>query len=148
MKRNLILLKEINNHRDGHHLNSKYWQDWKSKLPPLSNDLQEVLVGMILSDACMYKKSKHPLIKFEQGYLQKEFLYHLFSIFKTYCFMLEPGIRLTLNGHRKGLIKSYWFKTFSHSYFDPLFDLFYRDGKKRIADGLISNHLTGRGLAY
>ena len=44
---------------------------------------------MILSDACMYKVSKHALIKFEQGYLQEEFLFHLFSLFKEYCFMVE-----------------------------------------------------------
>lgn len=88
-------LKQINNQRDGFHLNSKYWQDWKSRLPALSSEIQEIAIGMLLSDACMYKKSKHPLIKFEQGYLQKEFLYNLFSIFKPNCFMLEPGQRIT-----------------------------------------------------
>ena len=141
--------KQINNQRDGHHLNSKYWQDWKSKLPVLPSELQEIAIGMILSDACMYKKSKHPLIKFEQGYLQKEFLFHLFSIFKLYCFMLEPGKRFSLEGPRKDLIKSYWFKTFSHSYFDYLWDLFYPELEgKKITNGLILNHLTERGLAY
>jgi len=47
---------------------------------------------MILSDACMYKVSNHALIKFEQVYLQEEFLFHLF--FKKYCFMIEPGKRI------------------------------------------------------
>jgi len=105
MKKTSIL--QIKNQRDGYHLNSKYWQEWKSKLPVLSSEKKEIAIGMILSDACMYKKSKHSLIKFEQGYLQKEFLFNLFDIFKPYCFMLEPGIRMTLRGHRKGLIKSY-----------------------------------------
>ena len=62
---------------------------------------------MILSDACMYKVSNHALIKFEQGYLQEKFLFHLFSIFKLYCFMIEPGQRIELRGERKGLIKSF-----------------------------------------
>ena len=67
---------------------------------------------MVLSDACMYRVSNHPLIKFEQGYLQKEFLFKLFSLFGGYCFMIEPGERIELHGERKGSIKSYWFKLF------------------------------------
>ena len=96
MKKNLILSKEIKNYRDGYHLNSKYWQEWKTKLPALSLELKEIVIGMILSDACMYKKSNHALIKFEQGYIQEEFLIHLFSLFKAYCFMVEPGKRIDL----------------------------------------------------
>jgi len=109
---------------------------------------------MVLSDACMYKKSNHALIKFEQGYLQEEFLLHLFSIFKIYCFMIKPGNRIELTGERKGLIKSLWFKTFSHSSFDDIWELFYiksSDNKypiKIIREGLILDHLTDRGLAF
>lgn len=106
MKKNIILLKEIKNTKDGYSLNSKYWQEWKKKLPLLPMDLIEVAVGMILGDACMYKTSQQALIKFEQGYQQEEFLFHLFDLFKTYCFMTEPGKRLTIYGPRKGLTKS------------------------------------------
>jgi len=156
MKRTLNLNKEIRNTRDGFHLNSKYWQEHKKKLPPLPAELFQIAVGMILSDACMYKVSNHALIKFEQGYLQEEFLFHLFSLFKEYCFMIEPGKRIQQNGDifRKGLIKSFWFKTFSHVYFDSLWDLFYKSCStskstiKSINKGLISNYLTERGLAY
>jgi hypothetical protein len=62
---------------------------------------------MILGDACMYKVSKHALIKFEQGYLQENFLFHLFDLFKLYCFMNTPGKRLELKGIREGQIKSF-----------------------------------------
>jgi hypothetical protein len=154
MKKNLILSKEIKNYRDGYHLNSKYWQEWKTKLPALSFELKEIAIGMILSDACMYKKSNHALIKFEQGYIQEEFLIHLFSLFKSYCFMVEPGKRIDLYGERKGLIKSFWFKTFSFYSFDEIWNLFYikstpyQKAIKTIQEGLILNHLTDRGLAY
>jgi hypothetical protein len=152
MKKNLILSKEIKNYRDGYHLNSKYWQEWKTKLPALSFELKEIAIGMILSDACMYKKSNHALIKFEQGYIQEEFLIHLFSLFKSYCFMVEPGKRIDLYGERKGLIKSFWFKTFSFYSFDEIWNLFYIKSNdkaiKTIQEGLILNHLTDRGLAY
>lgn len=152
MKKNLILAKEIKNYRDGYHLNSKYWQEWKKKLPALPSELKEIAIGMILSDACMYKKSNHALIKFEQGYIQEEFLIHLFSLFKSYCFMVEPGKRIDLYGERKGLIKSFWFKTFSFYSFDEIWNLFYIKSNdkaiKTIQEGLILNHLTDRGLAY
>jgi hypothetical protein len=61
---------------------------------------------MILGDASIYKKHIQASIKFEQGYKQTEFLIHLFELFKTYCFMTEPGKRITLHGVRKGLVKS------------------------------------------
>lgn len=152
MKKNLILAKEIKNYRDGYHLNSKYWQEWKKNLPALPSELKEIAIGMILSDACMYKKSNHALIKFEQGYIQEEFLIQLFSLFKSYCFMVEPGKRIDLYGERKGLIKSFWFKTFSFYSFDEIWNLFYIKSNdkaiKTIQEDLILNHLTDRGLAY
>ena len=154
MRNTLILLKEIRNYKDGFHLSSKHWQSWKKILPPLPKELREIAIGMILSDACMYKKSKHALIKFEQGYLQEEFLLHLFNIFKLYCFMIEPGKRITLRGSRKGLTKSLWFKTFSYYSFTEIWNLFYiKDDSsnktvKIIREGLIKNNLTERGLAY
>ena len=78
-------MKGIRNTKDGFHLNSKYWQQYKSNLPPIPQRLHEIAIGMILSDASMYKKSKEALIKFEQGYLQEAFLFHLFETFKDYC---------------------------------------------------------------
>jgi hypothetical protein len=66
MKKNLVLFnkKEIRNIKNGYHLNSKYWQEWKNKLPSVPLELREIAIGMILGDACMYKKSKNALIKF------------------------------------------------------------------------------------
>lgn len=156
MKKKLILgadaaRKPIKNTRDGYHLNSKYWQDWKNKLPLLPKELKEIAIGMILSDACMYKVSTNALIKFEQGYQQEEFLKHLFDVFKDYCFMLEPGKRIELNGIRKGLTKSFWFKTFSHPSFTEIWNIFYNNtsaSHKKIQENLIIDHLTNRGLAY
>jgi len=78
MKKNQILFnkKQIRNTRDGHNLNSKYWQNWKKSLPLLPLDLIEIAIGMILGDGSMYKKKIDALIKFEQGYKQTEFLIH------------------------------------------------------------------------
>jgi LAGLIDADG DNA endonuclease family len=121
-------------------------------LPPLPEDLKEICIAMVLSDATMYKVSKEALIKFEQGYKQEEFLRHLFILLKSYCFMVEPGFRYTLSGNRKGLIKSLWFKTFSHYSFTSIWNLFYvKSGdsfKKRIPESLVKEEISKRGLSF
>lgn len=103
---------------------------------------------MVLSDAAMYRVSKEAYIKFEQGYIQKEFIDHLFELFKDYCFMISPGIRIPKHGHRSGLIKSYWFKTFTHVSFTEIWENFYSDRTKTIQPGLIKNYINELGLAY
>jgi len=103
---------------------------------------------MVLGDATMYHVSREAYIKFEQGWQQKEFIFHLFDVFGDYCFMTEPKSRFD----KSQILKSYWFKTFSFPYFTRLYHLFYkkRDDKtqKCVENGLILNHLTPQGLAY
>lgn len=140
--------RNIQNTRDGYHLNSKYWQDWKKNIPMIGDFLFQVSLGMILSDATMYRVSRDAMIKFEQGAKQKEFLFHLFSLFEKYCFMTEPGIRVHNNGPNKGQIKSYWFKTFSHISFSAIWDLLFINNKKTISANIVKDHLTVVGLAY
>ena len=52
--------KVIKNRLNGHHLNSKYWQDIKNRRPNLDLSLYNIAVGMLLGDATMYKVSKMP----------------------------------------------------------------------------------------
>jgi hypothetical protein len=132
-----------NMYKDGYHLNSKYWQEKKNKIPNINNELIEIALGMIISDACMYKKSKNAIIKFEQGYKQKEFINNLFEKFKLYSWMDNIQIR-----YKNNQIKSYWFKTFSHLTFNELWNLFYKNEKKKYKKGLIKNHFTWLSLAY
>jgi hypothetical protein len=132
--------------KDGHHLNSKYWQNFKNSLGPLTPKLNNILVGMILGDAHLAHKDRFPFIKFEQGYLQKDFIFHLYEEFKDYVFT-EPQTRFELYGVRKGLPKSYYFKTFSHSVFKPMTNLFLKDNVKVIKPAL-KDHLSDIGLAY
>lgn len=142
--------KFIKNMRDGYHLNSKYWQDWKKNLPKIQphDFLFQLRMGMVLSDAGMSRVSREALMKFEQGENQKEFLFHLFEMCKMYRFITAPGIRYHIHGQKKGTIKSYWFKTFRHESFSNIWDLFYINNKKVIQKGLILNHLNEIGLAY
>jgi LAGLIDADG DNA endonuclease family len=144
----MIIKRFINNIRDGYHVSSAYWQNWKKAQPHLNTTLMEIAIAMVLSDATMYRVSREAYIKFEQGYLQKDFLFHLFELFKGYCFMLQPGARIPKLGHRKNEVKSYWFKTFSHQAFTQIWELFYSNKVKKILPGLVTNYMTGLGLAY
>lgn len=136
-------MKSIQNILNGYHLNSKYWQDWKNQQPELDSQKFQIALGMVLSDAAMYRVSKEAYIKFEQGAKQKEFIQHLYDQFRGYTFMQSLGVR-----YSNSTIKSYWFKTFSHSTFTKVYTLFYCNGKKCISSNLISDHLEDLGFAY
>lgn len=70
-------------YKNGKHILTKYWQDWKLNQPDLTSYQLSILIGMILSDACIINTGKYPYIKFEQGFDQKEFVENIFDIFKT-----------------------------------------------------------------
>ena len=149
----------MKNFKHNHHLNSKYWQDYKKTLPLVCEQVFQIAFAMVLSDASIYKTSREAHIKFEQGYKQKAFLNHLFTLFSLYCFMEKPGKRFFLDKQKLKTdeIKSFWFKTFSYPCFTFIYKLFYnildnkivyKNKRKAIQPNLILNHLTPRGLAY
>lgn len=138
----------IRNIRDGFHHNSLYWRQIREALPMPSLHLQEIAITMVLSDTGLGWTSKDAHMKIEQGYQQLEFVLHLFELFKEYCFAIAPQGYVASNGPRKGAVKSYWFKTFSHPSFTFIWDLFYVNGVKTIRPGLVLNYITGLGLAY
>ena len=111
-------------------------------MPPL---LTDTAIGMVLGDAGIFKKSKKSGIKFSQSFQQKDFLFHLFTLWDLYTFMEMAGQRLD---HKSQTIKSFWFKTFSHYSLNLLWEIFYKNGKKVLPDNLIVNSLTPLGFAY
>nr|QNH82615.1 LAGLIDADG endonuclease [Sterigmatomyces sp.] len=127
-----------------------YWQALKNSKPMLSPVLMEIAIAMVLSDASMMFSGTQALMKIEQGYLQHEFVKHLWSLFSGYCWgdMYNTRINTTKNSPRHGMVKSYWFKTFSHLTFTQVYNLCYQDGAKTILPGTVANYITGLGLAY
>ena len=140
----------MRNVRDGHHVNSNYWKNYRRAMPPLPPALREIATGMILGDASVSKRSLdgEAHIKFEQGRHQRALIQDLFNHFQAYCSMVAPQ----LYRNREGVVKSAWFRTFGHQSISDLHDLFYeRRGdryRKIIKEGLVREHLTPRGLAY
>lgn len=121
---------------------------YKSNIEGLNKRLRSIAIGMILSDATMYKTGKtgDALIKFEQGYKQRDLVYNLYNEFYDYTFGLDVNIRMDSKDNNK--VKSYWFKTFRHKTFTDLWNLFYIDNKKVIKPNLIINEVDGLALAY
>lgn len=112
------------------------------------NSLQhEVLVGTLLGDATIPKQrglSKHN-VKFEQKVGNKEYLNHLYSIFRNFV-GTSPSLREIKGGNALNR-QSYWFRTYRHLLFTDYYNLFYLNGKK-IVPLNIGNLLTERGLAF
>ena len=65
----------------------------KKTIDHLPTQLFDIAIGCILGDACMYRISKNSKIKFEQGYIHKEYLFHLFDLFKDFSFHDKPYTR-------------------------------------------------------
>jgi hypothetical protein len=64
----------------------------------------------------------------------------------NYVNRAKAQTRINSNGNE---VNTWRFQTFSHEAFNPLAEVFLSvQGKKRVKDGLIRDHLTPRGLAY
>lgn len=93
------MTKSINNKKDGFHVNNKYWKSYKKSLPTmLPQSLFEVCVGTLLSDATLYKTINPGVkLKIEQGFKHKEYVEHLFCLFKSWIFYEKPFLYIPKN---------------------------------------------------
>lgn len=116
-------------------------------LPP---QLEEILVGLILGDLCLSRRSKNTLsvrALFKQGLIHKDYLMHLYELFNTFGSQIPKTANL-LPDKRTGKIHSaVSFNTYSLPCFFRLYSLFYPEGKK-IVPSNIGDLLTPLSLAY
>jgi hypothetical protein len=63
------------------------------------------LVGLLLGDLCAskHKLGVNPILRFEQGLVHKDYIFHLYELFKDYC-MAVPKISNMLPDKRTGKI--------------------------------------------
>lgn len=109
-------------------------------------------MGTLLGDASMQAMlpNQEHNVKWEQKAAQKDYIYHIWNIFESFCGS-PPKLRLISGGGAVNR-ESYWVRTYRHPYFAKYKDLFYtRDtnGKqmKRLPPDLFQ-YLTPRALAY
>jgi hypothetical protein len=115
----------------------------------LSAEKKDILVGLLLGDGFSQKPKGcvNTIFRFEQGLVHKDYLVHLYEIFKDYCSIL-PTIRNLKPQKGTGKIySSIYFYTYLLPCFNPLYELFYPNGKK-IVPLNIAELLTPLGLCY
>jgi hypothetical protein len=115
----------------------------------LPQELKDILVGLTLGDLFLQKRSKLTTSVrccFGQGLVHKEYLLHLYELFKSYGSQ-KPLIYHVLDkrtGKENGKIR---FSTFSLPCFNELYELFYINGVKRVPANMM-DLLTPLGLSY
>jgi len=113
----------------------------------LSEELKQILVGLILGDLYIFKQRVNPSLTFRQGIKHEEYLRYLYDRFKDFC-PSGPKIQNSLPDKRTGKVyNAIWFITYTLPCFIPLYEVFYVAGKK-VVPANIAELLTLVGLCY
>nr|YP_010130213.1 LAGLIDADG endonuclease [Clavaria fumosa]QPZ51115.1 LAGLIDADG endonuclease [Clavaria fumosa] len=113
----------------------------------LSKELKEILIGLFLGDLCAQRRSTNTNLHFEQGFKHKDYILHLFDLFKNYCRSKPKISERPLDKRTNKIYTRVQFATLSLPCFNELYLLFYSSGKKIIPLN-IKELLTPIGLAY
>lgn len=116
----------------------------------LTAELKDILIGLLLGDLHIEKRSKISLnvrLKFSQGFVHRDYLFHLYDLFKNYS-VAVPKI-CTASAHKLTgkEYSSVRFDTITLPCFFELYNLFYPEGQKVVPLN-IAELLTPSGLAY
>ena len=122
----------------------KYITDGVDKIPSL---IDEILIGLLLGDVHASKHmTKNTRFLFEQGEVHRDYIFHLYDIFKDFC-KTEPKITSRLDKRTNKTYSTIKFSTVTSPLFNYYFNLFYVKGIKIIPANL-GELITTRGLAY
>lgn len=98
----------------------------------LSEELKQIFVGLLLGDLYAQKPYVNARFIFKQGVVHKDYIFHLYELFKNYCLSAPRTIDL-LADKRTGKVYSYVvFRTLSLPCFNDLYEVFYPMGNKII----------------
>ena len=127
-------------------MRSRTIEDWKQTLR-LSSVQREVLVGLLLGDACLETQNcgRTYRLKIEQSARQRVYVDHLYSLFRDWV-LTPPSVR-SKRASNGSVTDNIAFQTVSHSAFRFYAQQFYKDGRKRVPE-LIDHWLTPCGLSY
>ena len=112
----------------------------------LSSAQREVLVGILLGDACLETQNEGTTyrLKIEQCAAHEHYLRSLYELFRPWV-LTEPRMRRVRSGSSESA--NWAFQTVSHAAFRFYAHQFY-DGRRKRVPKLIHRWLTPRGLAY
>ncbi len=116
----------------------------------LTDFQKDVIIGTLLGDSSMSIRSGRPhySIKFEQGAMHKEYIYHLYEMFKAYVGS-PPTDRWIDKAKTR---QAWWFRTYKHEHFVFYYHLFYQtkqNGEKvKLVPENIKDFLTPVAVAY
>lgn len=102
----------------------------------LTKRQDEILIGMILGDACLEKNGDHVRVRAEHGMKQKNYIdwkYHEFEKLATD----RPRIVRNYHSKVKKVYKSWHFSTYSNQIFDKYWRMFYPKGRKIIPSAIV-----------
>ena len=114
------------------------------QLNNLPLELKEIIIGLALGDLHIRKRYKNTCLCFKQSSVNKEYIFHLYSLFQEFCKM-PP--RLYKQELKRKIYESIVFDTLTYPVFNYYHDLFYRKNVK-IVPLNIKELLTPRGLTY
>ena len=113
----------------------------------LSGTHQEILVGLLLGDACLETQNggRTYRLKVEQSARHAPYVRHIHELFSEW--VLTPPRRRVTRASNGTLTINWAFQTVSHEAFRPYGLQFYAGGRKKVPM-LIEDWLTPRGFAY
>lgn len=127
---------------------SKNLKEYKKNIIPLTEKQKEVLIGIMLGDLNIQKRSKkgNYRLRFEMTSKNKIYIYHLYDLFKNYV-LKEPYLiqRKNILGN---LVETIRFHTISHPHFDFLGEIFIKENRKIISINSITKYFTPISLSY
>ena len=115
---------------------------------------RDIIIGTLLGAATIPKQKDNSdyNLKFEQTIRQKDYVWHLYQIFRPFV-GTPPKVRQIRGGNAKDR-ESIWFRTYRHSAFHFYYNFFYpvdpenlSERKKRVSAS-IHEVLTPRAVAY
>jgi len=115
----------------------------------LPNNLKDISIGLLLGDLYAQKQTKNSnaMFRFEQGLVHKDYLFHLYELFKSYSGQ-APKISKRLPNNLTGVIYTrVTFFTYALPCLTEIHALFYVNGKKRLPPNIVEL-LTSLGLCY
>jgi hypothetical protein len=117
----------------------------------LSDEVQEILVGIILGDGHISRRSSTAnsrLIYAQTAVTHKEYFYYVFSFFLPFCVKdYIPQSKIVRDNRTKKIYSAISFTTMQLPCFNVFKDMFYKLSVKRVPDN-IYELLTPRGLAF